>query len=108
MYRRGRCSRPGPSTPNRACGRNLPASAAAQQQATDLAGLTSLFDLTGNSGISASLTDFARSVSRLSVNPNDPGSRQSMIDAAKDVAASFRQTAGGIQSSAGAGGQERP
>lgn len=69
----------------------------ANQQASDLAGLSSLFDLTGTFGISASLTAFSRSVSRLSINPNDPASRQSMLDAAQALAGDFRQTAAGIQ-----------
>ncbi len=69
----------------------------AEQQATDLSSLSALFDLSGNYGIAASLTGFSRSVSRLSVNPNDPGSRQSVLDAATSLAGAFRQTAGGIQ-----------
>ena len=73
----------------------------AQQRASDLGQVQPLFSLTGTSGISNDLNNFFNSFSDLSVNPNDAESRQSVIDAAGQVAQSFNQTATGIAQVAG-------
>jgi flagellar hook-associated protein 1 FlgK len=69
----------------------------AQQQASDLAPLQSLFDLTSATGISGSLNSFFNSFSSLSVNPNDTETRQNVITQAQSIATAFNQAATGIQ-----------
>jgi flagellar hook-associated protein 1 FlgK len=73
----------------------------AQQRSTDLSQVQPLFALTGTAGISNDLNNFFNSFLDLSVNPNDAGSRQSVLDAAGQVAQSFKQTATGIAQVAG-------
>lgn len=73
----------------------------AQQRATDLGQVQPLFDLTSTSGISNDLNNFFNSFSNLSVNPNDAEARQSVIDAAGQVAQGFNETAQGIAQVAG-------
>lgn len=68
----------------------------AQQQASDLAPLQSLFDLSAATGISGSLNSFFNSFSALSVNPNDSVARQNVMTQAQAVATSFNQAATGI------------
>jgi flagellar hook-associated protein 1 FlgK len=68
----------------------------ADQRATDLGQVETLFDLTSTYGVSASLNKFFNSASQLAVNPNDPVSRQALIDQAAGVADSFHKTALGI------------
>jgi flagellar hook-associated protein 1 len=68
----------------------------AQQRAADLQQVQPLFDLTSGTGISGALNSFFNSFSQLSVNPNDPVARQSVIDSANQVAQSFNQSAIGI------------
>ena len=70
---------------------------ASQQKATDLAQLQALFDTTGSSGVPGALSDFFTSVSQLSVNPNDPASRQNVIAAANQISTAFNQNAEGIE-----------
>ncbi len=69
----------------------------AQQQASDLSQIQSLFDTTGQAGVPGALTSFFNSVSQLSVNPNDSSSRQDVITAAQGVAQQFNQNAIGLQ-----------
>src|SRR6266436_1077621 len=69
----------------------------AQQKAADLSQIEPLFDTSGKSGVPGALTTFFNSFSQLSVNPNDPVSRQNAIDAASHVAAAFNQNATGIE-----------
>jgi flagellar hook-associated protein 1 FlgK len=68
-----------------------------QQTAADLARIQPLFDITGASGVPGALNNFFNSVSQLSVNPNDAGSRQNVIAAASQTASAFNQNAIGIQ-----------
>src|SRR5208282_3237868 len=70
----------------------------AEQQASDLTPLQSLFDLTSATGISGSLDAFFNSFSSLSVTPNDTETRQNAITQAQAVATSFNQAATGIHS----------
>ncbi len=69
---------------------------AAQQQASDLAPLQSLFDLTSATGVSGSLNSFFNSFSSLSVSPNDTETRQNVLTQAQTLATSFNQAATGI------------
>ncbi|MBV8846621.1 MAG: flagellar hook-associated protein FlgK [Bryobacterales bacterium] len=69
----------------------------AQQRASDLGQVQPVFSPTSTSSISAMLNKFFSSFSQLSVNPNDPTERQSVINAAGQVAESFNQAATGIQ-----------
>ena len=62
---------------------------AAQQKASDLAPLQTLFDLSSSTGISGSLDSFFNSFSALSVNPNDSVARQNVITQAQSVATAF-------------------
>lgn len=73
----------------------------AQQQASDLQPLQSLFDLTSATGVSGSLNSFFNSFSSLSVNPNDTETRQNVITQAQSLATAFNQAASGINSAAG-------
>ena len=68
----------------------------AQQQASDLAPLQTLFDLSSTTGVSGSLNSFFNSFSALSVNPNDAVARQNVITQAQAAASSFNQAASGI------------
>jgi flagellar hook-associated protein 1 FlgK len=73
----------------------------AQQRASDLGQVQPLFSLSTTAGISNDLNNLFNSFSDLSVNPNDAESRQSVLDAAGQVAQSFNQTATGIAQVAG-------
>lgn len=68
----------------------------AQQRAGDLSQLESLFDTSGQTGVSGALNGLFNSFSQLSVNPNDAVSRQNVIDAAGQLAQSFNQNAIGL------------
>jgi flagellar hook-associated protein 1 FlgK len=68
----------------------------AQQTASDLAPLQSLFSLTSATGISGSLNTFFNAFSALSVAPNDAEARQTVLTAAQGLATSFNQAAQGI------------
>src|SRR5262249_10298752 len=68
----------------------------AQQRAQDLTQVQPLFDLTSSSGVSGALNQFFDSFSALSVNPNDPVSRQNVIDRAGQLTKAFNQAAIGI------------
>ena len=57
-----------------------------QQQANDLAPLSSAFDLTGKTGIGPAIDQLFKSFSQLSVNPNDPNARQTVINQASQTA----------------------
>jgi len=70
------------------------------EQSTYLDGISSLFDVSGASGIPASLTSFFQSLSAWGVAPNSPAARQAVLDGAAKVASTFRQAADGINSTA--------
>lgn len=78
----------------------------AQQQASDLAPLQSLFDLTSATGVSGSLNSFFNSFSSLSVSPNDTETRQNVITQAQTLATAFNQAASGITSASNSIEQE--
>jgi flagellar hook-associated protein 1 len=73
----------------------------AQQKATDLSQVESLFDVSGKTGISSDLSKFFQSFSQLSVNPNDQIARQTVIDSAGRLAGSINQTAIGLANASG-------
>jgi flagellar hook-associated protein 1 FlgK len=68
----------------------------AQQQASDLAPLQTLFDLTSATGVSGSLNSFFNSFSSLSVTPNDSETRQNVITQAQTLSTAFNQAAAGL------------
>ena len=68
----------------------------AQQQASDLTPLQSIFNLTSSSGISGSLTAFFNSFSALSVSPNDAVARQTVLNTAQGLASTFNQASASI------------
>jgi|SRR3984957_2151403 flagellar hook-associated protein 1 FlgK len=68
----------------------------AEQQASDLKPLQSLFDLTSATGISGSINSFFNSFSSLSVSPNNTETRQNVIAQAQGLATAFNQAAIGI------------
>jgi|HubBroStandDraft_6_1064221.scaffolds.fasta_scaffold99252_3 flagellar hook-associated protein 1 FlgK len=70
----------------------------AEQQASDLTPLQSLFDLTSATGVSGSLNSFFNSFSSLSVSPNDTETRQNVITQAQTLATAFNQAATGLNS----------
>jgi len=72
----------------------------AQQQASDLGAVQSLFDTTGQALVPGALNAFFSSFSQLAVNPNDPAGRQDVITAAQNVAQQFNANATGIQQAA--------
>lgn len=68
----------------------------AQERATDLGQVQTLFDISGNSGVPAGLNTFFNTFSQLSVNPNDDSQRQAVLSAAQAVAQDFNRNASGI------------
>ncbi|MCC6368355.1 MAG: flagellar hook-associated protein FlgK [Bryobacterales bacterium] len=63
------------------------------QQSADLQQIEPFFNISQDSGIPSTLNKFFNSVSSLSVNPNDPVSRQVVLDQASNVARAFNQNA---------------
>ena len=70
----------------------------AEQQASDLKPLQSIFDLSSTTGVSGSLNSFFNSFSSLSVSPNDNETRQNVINQAQTLATAFNQAATGLKS----------
>jgi len=81
--------------------RQQSASGAADQTASGLTQIESLFDLSATSGISGSLSKFFDSFSQLSVAPNSNPSRQGVLDRAKEVAQAINQNAAALTSASG-------
>ena len=85
-----------------------------QQQSLGAAGarvsayssLESEFDISGSTGIAASLTALYQGFSSWSTTPSSLSARQSVISQAQDVASSFQQTAQAIGTAAGDADQE--
>jgi flagellar hook-associated protein 1 FlgK len=69
----------------------------ATQEATDLTAIEPYFSLSSDSSISSTLNGLFNSFSALSVTPNDATARQTVINAAGQLAASFNSTANGLQ-----------
>ncbi len=71
-----------------------------QQLTSSLTGVNSLFDITAQTGIAASLNQLQNSFSALSVTPSDSTARQNVIDSANAAAASFQQLSASVASAA--------
>ena len=69
---------------------------ASQQQATDLNNIQQLFSLTSTNGVPASMDTLFQSFSALSINPNDPVARQTVLNDAQQVAQSFNAMGNGL------------
>ncbi len=69
------------------------------QENNDLSPLSSLFDTTDQSGIGAAINGLFNGFSQLSLNPNDPTARQSVLTSAAALTSSFQQTATGLSTS---------
>jgi flagellar hook-associated protein 1 FlgK len=65
----------------------------AQQKAGDLGQLATNFDATGKSGVEPAINSLFSGFSQLSVNPNDPATRQNVLAQAGAVAQQFQATA---------------
>lgn len=78
----------------------------AEQQASDLQPLQSIFDLTSATGVSGSLNSFFNSFSSLSVSPNNTETRQNVINQAQALATAFNQAAVGLNSASTSVNQE--
>jgi flagellar hook-associated protein 1 len=72
----------------------------AQQNVNSLTSLQSLFDVTGNSGISAALNNLTQSFSAWGQTPTSTVARQTVLQRASDVANAFQQTASGLAKAA--------
>ena len=68
----------------------------AQQSVDSLTSLQSVFDVTGQSGISAALNNLYSSFSAWAQTPKDTNTRQAVLNNAADVAQAFQQTAGNL------------
>ncbi len=79
---------------------------ASQQQASDLNNIQNLFSLTSNTSVNSSLNTLFQGFSALSVNPNDPATRQTVLNDAQQVAQAFNDVGNGLQSAIGQIGQE--
>lgn len=75
-----------------------------QQQVSDLGQVSTLFDVSDQSGVSYATDQLFSSFSSLSVSPNDPTARQGVLTAATNLAEAFQNTANGLLN---AGSQEQ-
>jgi flagellar hook-associated protein 1 FlgK len=69
----------------------------AKEQATNLAALESVFDVSGTSGIPGALSQLSSAFSAWSANPTDTTARQQVLSAAQNFAQAFNQAATGIE-----------
>ena len=72
----------------------------AQQDVNSLTSLQSLFDISGNSGISAAFNNLFSAFSAWGQTPDSSVAQQNVIQQAITVASAFRQTATGLQTAA--------
>ncbi len=70
------------------------------QRADDLGQIEPIFDIRDDTGIPSTLDQFFQAASVLSVSPNNVAARQVLIDCARQIAASFNQTAQALASAA--------
>jgi flagellar hook-associated protein 1 len=68
----------------------------AQQNVNSLSALQSVFDVTGNAGISAALNNLYSSFSAWAQTPTDTNARQTVLNNAASVAQAFQQTSAGL------------
>ena len=69
----------------------------ASQQASSLAALESVFDVSGTSGIPAALSQLSSAFSSWSANPSDTTARGQVLVAAQNLAQSFHQASTSIE-----------
>jgi len=72
-----------------------------QAQAQALSGVEPIFDVTGQTGIVASLNSMFQSFSAWSTNPDSAAARQDVLSKAQDLGASFQQAASVLASVTG-------
>ena len=75
---------------------------ASQQQAADLNNIQQLFSLTSTNGVSSSIDTLFQSFSALSINPNDPVARQTVLNDAQQVAQAFNSMGNGLANASAA------
>jgi flagellar hook-associated protein 1 FlgK len=73
----------------------------ADQRSTDLAAVEPVFAFSNGAGISGALDSFFAAASDLAISPNSNPARQTFIDRAGHVAATFNQTADSLASARG-------
>jgi len=73
----------------------------AQQNVTSLTALQSVFDVTGQSGISAALNNLYSAFSAWAQSPTDSTAQQSVLTNASALAQAFQQTAANLQTISG-------
>lgn len=69
-----------------------------QAQSNALSNLSTLFDLSGKTGVNGALDNLFQGFSSLSVSPNDNTARQNVLNQAAAVANAFNQTSSGLSS----------
>ncbi len=79
---------------------------ASAQQASDLGNIQNLFSLSSTDGISSSLDNLFQGFSALSINPNDPVARQTVLTDAQQVATAFNVAGNGLANASSQVGQE--
>ena len=70
------------------------------QKASELSRIERLFDPSASYGVAGTVTNFFKTFSQLSVNPNDHVARSAVIEAAGTMASAFNETAAGLASAA--------
>jgi flagellar hook-associated protein 1 FlgK len=81
---------------------NLSSWGNSDQRASQLTSIEPLFDVTGDAGIPAALSQLSKDFSSWSVAPNDGIARQSVLDSAGVVAQRFNQAATGLSNASNA------
>lgn len=70
---------------------------AADETATQLAQIETLFDVSADSGLAGALSKLENAFSAVSVTPNDVAARQTVLDRAAQLATAFQATASGLR-----------
>lgn len=70
---------------------------AADEMATQLAQIETLFDVSADSGLAGALSKLENAFSAVSVTPNDVAARQTVLDRAAQLATAFQATASGLR-----------
>jgi flagellar hook-associated protein 1 FlgK len=78
----------------------------AQQDVNSLTSIQSLFDISGNSGITAAFNNLFSAFSAWGQTPDSSVAQQNVIEQATAVASAFQQTAAGLQTAAQDTGQQ--
>lgn len=81
--------------------RQMQASGQFSAQAQGTGSIQNLFDVTGNSGVSAALSTLFQAFSAWSVNPSDPAARQTVLQGAGGVADSIQSLSKSLTSTSG-------